>query len=200
MVCMGLRMSPRIPIQKTDLRDFFRRTNPATRKSSPNPLGAYMRRAGEPHGKPTQLNYTCLGGCSEHSHSFSGYFAWFSCLRVRLLGGDCLKFGLRPRYLTSKPCFPRSGTLCLLWWACLLGARRLLFAWAVLVAFGLPQRACEGNWSPAGLLISGHHLGSVDRWLCQTFHQIFGDGSVKYPRLRVDLARVLSSWGAYVTV
>jgi len=61
---MGLRMSPRIPIQKTDLRDFFRRTNPATRKSSPKLLGTYMRRAGEPHGEPTQLNYTCLGGCS----------------------------------------------------------------------------------------------------------------------------------------
>jgi hypothetical protein len=64
MVCMVLRMSPRIPIQKTDLRDFFRRTNPATRKSSPKLFGTYMRRAGEPHGKPTQLNYTCLGGCS----------------------------------------------------------------------------------------------------------------------------------------
>lgn len=89
---MGLRMSPRIPIQKTDLRDFFRRTNPATRKSSPNLLGTYMRRAGEPHGEPTQLNYTCLGGCSEHSRSFSGYFAWSSCLRVRFPGGDRLKF------------------------------------------------------------------------------------------------------------
>jgi len=74
---MELRMSPRIPIQKTDLRDFFRRTNPATRKSCPELLGTYMRRAGEPHGKPTQLNYTCLGGCSEHSHSFSGCFLGF---------------------------------------------------------------------------------------------------------------------------
>ena len=64
MVCMELRMSPRIPIQKTDLRDFFRRTNPATRKSSPNLVGAYMRRAGKRNSKPTQLNYTCLGGCS----------------------------------------------------------------------------------------------------------------------------------------
>ena len=64
MVCMSLRGSPRIPIQKTDLRDFFRRTKAATRKSSPNLLGTYMRRAGERHSKPTQLNYTCLGGCS----------------------------------------------------------------------------------------------------------------------------------------
>jgi hypothetical protein len=56
MVCMSLRMSPRIPIQKTDLRDFFRRTNPATRKSSPTLFGTYMRRAGEPLGEPTQLN------------------------------------------------------------------------------------------------------------------------------------------------
>jgi hypothetical protein len=56
MVCMGLRMSPRILIQKTDLRDFFRRTNPATRKSTYLLLGAYMRRAGAPLGKPTQLN------------------------------------------------------------------------------------------------------------------------------------------------
>lgn len=64
MVCMVLRRSPRIPIQKTDLRDFFRRTSPATRKSSPVLLGAYMRRAGEPHGKPAQLNHNCFGGCS----------------------------------------------------------------------------------------------------------------------------------------
>lgn len=99
----------------------------------------------------------------------------------------------RPRYLTSKPCFPRSGTPSLLWWARLLGARRLLSARAGLVTFGLLQRTCGGNRSPVGLLISGQQLGSVDRWLCQTFHQIFGDGSVKYPRLRVDLARVLSS-------
>ena len=51
---------------------------------------------------------------------------------------------------------------------------------------------CAHFWrlTPEVLLttMSGHHLGSVDRWLCQTFHQIFGDGSVKYPRLRVDLA------------
>ena len=60
MVCMGLRMSPRIPIQKTDLRDFFRRSNPATRKSSPNLVGTYMRRAGEPHGKPAQLTKIAL--------------------------------------------------------------------------------------------------------------------------------------------
>lgn len=64
MVCMVLRRSPRILIQKTDLRDFFRRTSPATRKSSPDLLGAYMRRAGEPHGKPAQLNHNCFGGCS----------------------------------------------------------------------------------------------------------------------------------------
>lgn len=70
---MGLRMSRQILIQKTDLRDFFRRTNPATRKSSPIQLGTYMRRAGKPPGEPTQLNYTCLGGCSWHSRSFSGY-------------------------------------------------------------------------------------------------------------------------------
>lgn len=62
IVCMVLRRSPRILIQKTDLRDFFRRTNPATRKSSPLLLGTYMRRAGKPPGKPTQLNYNCLGG------------------------------------------------------------------------------------------------------------------------------------------
>ena len=141
---MRLRMSPRIPIQKTDLRDFFRRTNPATRKSSPKLVGTYMRRASEPHGEPTQLNYTCLGGCSQHSRSFRGYFAWFSCLRARQSGGDRLKFGLRPRYLTSKPCFPCSGSLCQLWWARLLGARRLLSAWAGLVTFGLLQRACRG--------------------------------------------------------
>jgi hypothetical protein len=69
--------SPRIPIQKTDLRDFFRRTNPATRKSSPTLVGTYMRRAGEPNGEPTQLNYKSFGGYRQHSRSFGGYFAWF---------------------------------------------------------------------------------------------------------------------------
>ena len=82
---MGLRMSPRIPIQKTDLRDFFRRTNPATRKSSPTLVGAYMRRAGKPHGEPTQLNYTCLGGYSWHSQSFGGYLPGLPALGLDFL-------------------------------------------------------------------------------------------------------------------
>lgn len=85
MVCMALRRSPRILIQKTDLRDFFRRTNPATRKSSPNLLGAYMRRAGEPNGKPTQLIttasaaaisiLTALAATLSGFHAF-GYVFW----------------------------------------------------------------------------------------------------------------------------
>jgi hypothetical protein len=69
MVCMTLRRSPRILIQKTDLRDFFRRINPATRKSSPNLLGAYMRRAGEPNSKPAQSTQM-LRRMNRHSHSF----------------------------------------------------------------------------------------------------------------------------------
>ena len=47
MVCMGLRMSPRILIQKTDLRDFFRHINPATRKSNQKVFPQYIRRAAE---------------------------------------------------------------------------------------------------------------------------------------------------------
>lgn len=47
MVCMGLRMSPRILIQKTDLRDFFRHINPATRKPNPKVFPQYIRRAAE---------------------------------------------------------------------------------------------------------------------------------------------------------
>lgn len=35
--------------------------------------------------------------------------------------------------------------------------------------------------------MSGHHLGSVDCWLCQTIHQIFGGDPAGYPRfLRVE--------------
>ena len=30
--------------------------------------------------------------------------------------------------------------------------------------------------------MSGHHLGSVDGWLCQIIHQIFGGSPVGYPR------------------
>ncbi len=130
MSCVLTLNSSRIPIQKTDLRDFFRRTNPATRKSSPKVVGTYMRRAGQPHGEPTQLTKTRFGGSVSNSRSFGGYFAWFACLWACRPGGESAKFGLRPWYLTSKPCFPRSGTLSQLWWACLLGARRLLSAWA----------------------------------------------------------------------
>jgi hypothetical protein len=73
MVCMKLRRSPRILIQKTDLRDFFRRTNPATRKSHPNCFAAYMRGAGEHQSKPSQPNYFCLGSLRRVSLNFSGY-------------------------------------------------------------------------------------------------------------------------------
>lgn len=45
MVCMSLRIPPRIYIQKTNLRKFFRHTNPATQKSYPNVFPRYMRRA-----------------------------------------------------------------------------------------------------------------------------------------------------------
>lgn len=187
-------MSPRISIQKTDLRDFFRRTNPATRKSYPKCFPAYMRGVSKPNGKQTQPNYYCLGGLRRVSLNFSGYSPSLPAFGRVFLVGDRLKsLGLWPWYLTSQPCFPRSGSLSQLWRARLPGARRLFSAWAGLVTFGLLQRTCGGNRSPVGLTISGQHLGSVDRWLCQTFHQIFGDGSVKYPRLRVDLARVFSS-------
>lgn len=45
MVCMVLRMSPRLPWQNTRLRDTFRRTNPATRKSRSIAFLQYIRRA-----------------------------------------------------------------------------------------------------------------------------------------------------------
>ena len=47
MVCMGLRIPGRIPIQKTDLRYFFRHINPALRKSNPKVFPQYIRRAAE---------------------------------------------------------------------------------------------------------------------------------------------------------
>lgn len=47
MVCMGLRMSPRIFIQNIDLRDFFRHTSPATRKLSQITSVQYIRRTVE---------------------------------------------------------------------------------------------------------------------------------------------------------
>ena len=34
--------------------------------------------------------------------------------------------------------------------------------------------------------MSGHHMGSVDNWLCQNIHQIFGGSPAGYPRLRVE--------------
>ena len=50
---------------------------------------------------------------------------------------------------------------------------------------------CAHFWrlTPEVLLttMSGHHLGSVDCWLCQTIHQIFGGDPAGYPRfLRVE--------------
>ena len=41
--------------------------------------------------------------------------------------------------------------------------------------------------------MSGHHMGSVDHWLCQILYQIFGGSSASYPRLRVELAWASSS-------
>lgn len=57
---------------------------------------------------------------------------------------------------------------------------------------------CAHFWrlTPEVLLttMSGHHLGSVDCWLCQTIHQIFGGGPAGYPRfLRVESAWATSS-------
>lgn len=54
MVCMSLRMSPRIYIQKTHFRKFFRLTNPATRKSNPKVFPRYMRRAAKATKLPTK--------------------------------------------------------------------------------------------------------------------------------------------------
>lgn len=56
---------------------------------------------------------------------------------------------------------------------------------------------CAHFWrlTPEVLLttMSGHHLGSVDCWLCQSIHQIFGGDPAGYPRLRVESAWVTSS-------
>jgi hypothetical protein len=41
--------------------------------------------------------------------------------------------------------------------------------------------------------MSGHHTGSVDCWLCQNIHQIFGGSPAGYPRLRVESAWASSS-------
>jgi hypothetical protein len=34
----------------------------------------------------------------------------------------------------------------------------------------------------------GRHLGSVDCWLCQLFHQIFGDNLAEFPHFMCDEA------------
>ncbi|KAF1343581.1 hypothetical protein EJ07DRAFT_160672 [Lizonia empirigonia] len=98
-------MSPRILIQKTDLRDLFRRTNPATRKSSPNLLGAYMRRA-------VSLTANLLGSTTTASAGVVSILAALAAtclvflLRASLLGGDCLKLGfghgILPASLVSR--------------------------------------------------------------------------------------------------
>ena len=41
--------------------------------------------------------------------------------------------------------------------------------------------------------MSGHHMGSVDNWLCQNIHQIFGGSPAGYPRLRVESVWASSS-------
>jgi hypothetical protein len=41
--------------------------------------------------------------------------------------------------------------------------------------------------------MSGHRMGSVDYWLCQNIHQIFGGSPAGYPRLRVESAWASSS-------
>lgn len=107
----GLRMSPRILIQKTDLRDFFRRTNPATRESYAKLFGAYMRRAGEPNGKPAQPLTTASAGVRWQSRSFSGFCLVFEPSGAFSTQRPPKVSGLRPWYLTSKPCFPCSGSL-----------------------------------------------------------------------------------------
>ena len=78
---MGLRMSPRIPIQKTDLQDFFRRSNPATRKSSPNLVGTYIRRAGKPHSKPAQLTKIALAALVSILAALAAVLPSFQALR-----------------------------------------------------------------------------------------------------------------------
>jgi len=35
--------------------------------------------------------------------------------------------------------------------------------------------------SEALSIFGGHHLGSVDYWLCQFIHQTFGDSLVEFP-------------------
>ena len=58
-----------------------------------------------------------------------------------------------------------------------------------------------GDWHPKSCSPpwAGTILGSVDCWLCQTIHQIFGGGPAGYPRfLRVESAWATSSWGTHV--
>ncbi len=55
--------------------------------------------------------------------------------------------------------------------------------------------ACSLRLTPEVPLttMSGHHTGSVDCWLCQNIHQIFGGSPAGYPRLRVESAWASSS-------
>jgi hypothetical protein len=187
MVCMALRMSPRIPIQKNDLWDFFRRTNPGTRKSSSKLLVAYMRRAVATHIAPSQLTRTCQGGCSEHPHSFSSYSAWRSCLRARSSGGDCLKYGPCPGTLPA-----RLATLAPQYYvnSGIEKAGSLAIALCLRVSAAARRcRACRGHRSPVDLSICGHRCWHVNWWLCQLYQHVSEDA------LSSTRACALTWWG-----
>lgn len=42
---------------------------------------------------------------------------------------------------------------------------------------------------PCQFILTGIVMGSVDCWLCQTIHQIFGDSPADYPRRFVCVSR-----------
>jgi hypothetical protein len=131
--------SVRTPIQKIDLRAFFREVNCATRKSSPTPFQHYMRRAAGASGPLAaahQLELKTLWGSFGWGLDTVGLnwvtLVWpgrpFAALQLPIaypFPRGRHKFW----YHTCKPCYPGSGWRRQLCPACLPGAWWLLGAW-----------------------------------------------------------------------
>jgi hypothetical protein len=108
------------------------------------------------------------------------------------------------RFHTCKPCYPGSGWGRQLWparypglgdcWV-LVEAGESLYIEAVLryCAF-----TCAWRLKSCSLPWAGANSGSVDWWLCQKFHQIFGDSRAAYPRFVCVRGRGLSPLETYM--
>jgi hypothetical protein len=115
-----------------------------------------------------------------------------------LCGPDCLPHASSPRrgwhnpwYHTCKPCFLGIGwrrQLCPAQYPGLGDCWTLIWAGESLYIEAAPLvlRPCLRSAPEVPLTsMSGHHMGSVDSWLCQNIHQIFGGCPAGYPRFGV---------------